>query len=690
MAANTVATLALALAVLTGLATLTGQPITLAFLGVVIAMISSTTVNDLEPRQRAITTAMLALPAVAAVVLGASLAPHRFAGDVAFVLIMMVVVYVRRYGPRGMALGMVAFISYFFALFLHATAAQLPALGVAVFVGVACSLLMRAVVARDRPERELARLLRAFRARLSAVLGVAADGLVDGSLTPRSRRRWQHLLTRLNDTALMVGDRIDDAEASELALRVFDAELATERLATLTAEVLDLDPPASAGDRRRLADVLRQLRTELRTEQLDGCEADVRSLADELANAAPLERAVLNRLRMSVAIVVRAALVTSLSEATPAAGNEPSEVLDDESEDPGESKGSRSDEVPTGDDEPSDKPRVTTRQSVQVGVAGSLAIVAGELISPSRWYWAVIAAFVIYTGTVSNGETLSKGWQRVLGTVGGVVAGVAVAVLVHGDVTISLALIGVCVFFAFYLVQVSSALMIFWITTTLALLYGLLGEFSVGLLLVRLEETAAGATIGIVVAYLVLPTSTRRTVGGNARTVLDGVGELLCHAVASLLGDADGAGLITEARELSADVRTLRTSAKPLTDGLAGIAGRCGVRHGLRVLRACDHHARGLARLCAVPVSDPAALRPGLSGATVQLRHNVEALAAAVDDGDRCAEVSSAERLLDRAEDAVAECPHAERERVLAVLRHLRRIDQAVVGLAADLGLSAT
>ncbi|MGH3827305.1 MAG: hypothetical protein ACRDQX_09050, partial [Pseudonocardiaceae bacterium] len=369
MAATTVATMVLALVVLTGLATLTGQPITLAFLGVVIAMISSTTVNDPEPRQRALTTAMLALPAVAAVALGASLAPHQFAGDVVFVLIMMAAVYVRRYGPRGTALGMVAFISYFFALFLHANAAQLPALTVAVLVGVACSLLMRTVMVRDRPERELARLLRAFRARLSAVLDVAADGLIDGSLTPRARRRWQHLLTRLNDTALMVGDRIDEATDSELALRVFDAELATERLAALTAEVLDLDPPASAGDRRRLADVLGQLPTALRTERSAGCEARVRSLADELADAAPLERAVLNRLRMAVVIVVRAALATSLSEATPADGYEPSEVT-------------------TGDKKPRDTSRVTTRQSVQVGLAGSLAIVAGELISPSRWYWA--------------------------------------------------------------------------------------------------------------------------------------------------------------------------------------------------------------------------------------------------------------------------------------------------------------
>ncbi len=211
MAGTTLATAVLALVVLGGLVTLTGQPITVALLGVVIAMISSMTVNDPEPRQRTLTTALLPLPAIAAVALGALLAPHRYAGDAVFVVIMMATVYVRRFGPRGMALGMGAFISYFLALFLHTGIGQLPSLAVAVVIGVACSLLMRNVVLPDRPERELTRLRHAFRARLGAVLGAAAEGLRDGSLTPRSRRRLQHLLTRLNDTALMAEDRIDDA-----------------------------------------------------------------------------------------------------------------------------------------------------------------------------------------------------------------------------------------------------------------------------------------------------------------------------------------------------------------------------------------------------------------------------------------------------------------------------------------------
>ncbi len=684
MAATTVATVALALAVLAKLAGLTGQPITVALLGVVVAMISSVAVNDQEPRQRVLTTALLPLPAVAAVTLGALLAPHLFSSDAVFVVIMMATVYMRRFGPRGMALGMVAFITYFFALFLHATLAQLPALAVAVVIGVACSLLMRNVVVRDRPERELARLLRAFRARLGAVIGAAADGLVDGSLTPRSRGRLQHLLIRLNDAALMVENRIDDAVGSEPALRVFDAELATERLVGLTVRVLDRDPVAPGPDRHRadlhrLADLLGQLRAALRTERPAGLIDRVNGVADQLAATEPVDDAIVNRLRIAVVAVVRAALAIPLTEAAPAAANE---QPGNDSDDSGDQDG------PAGDRELTGWQRVTTRQSVQVGVAGTLAIVVGELISPTRWYWAAITAFVIYAGTVSSGETLSKGWQRVLGTVGGVVAGVLVAVLVGGNGTISLVLIGVCIFFAFYLVQVSPALMIFWITLMLALLYGLLGQFSVGLLLVRLEETAAGAAIGIVVAYVVLPTSTRNTIGGNAHTVLDGVGELLCHAVDSLLGDADGTSLVSEARKLGENMRTLRTSAKPLTDGLAGIAGRSGVRHGLRVLQACDHYARGLAQLCTVPVADPATLRPGLSGAALRVRHNVDALAAAVSEGDRSGEVSSAQRLLDRAEDAVTDCPPAEREQVLAALRHLHRIDQAVVGLAADLGLS--
>jgi len=77
-----------------------------------------------------------------------------------------------------------------------------------------------------------------------------------------------------------------------------------------------------------------------------------------------------------------------------------------------------------GDGQQADKQssglRPSTRQAIQVSLAAALAIVAGQLVSPTRWFWAVIATFVIFAGTNSWGETLTKGWQRLIGTMLGV------------------------------------------------------------------------------------------------------------------------------------------------------------------------------------------------------------------------------------------------------------------------------
>ena len=104
----------------------------------------------------------------------------------------------------------------------------------------------------------------------------------------------------------------------------------------------------------------------------------------------------------------------------------------------------------------------------------------------------------------------------------GVPCGVLVATLFAGDKTASLVAIFVCLFCSFYFMTVTYSLMTFWITTMLALLYGLLGQFSFGVLMLRLEETAIGAVIGVTVAIVVLPTNTRTTIRNDTR-VLDGL-----------------------------------------------------------------------------------------------------------------------------------------------------------------------
>ena len=177
-----------------------------------------------------------------------------------------------------------------------------------------------------------------------------------------------------------------------------------------------------------------------------------------------------------------------------------------------------------------------------------------------------------------------------------------VAALVGGNTVLAILLIVVCLFSGVYLMAVSSAFMIFFITTMLALLYGLLGEFSIGLLLTRLAETAAGAVIGIGVAYAVLPTSTRDVARQRVRDVLDALATVgRAGGRTGREGRRRGHRRLPASADETARLRhaldALRTAARPITHGFAGVADRAGSRRTLRLLGACVHHGTALLRL---------------------------------------------------------------------------------------------
>ena len=62
----------------------------------------------------------------------------------------------------------------------------------------------------------------------------------------------------------------------------------------------------------------------------------------------------------------------------------------------------------------------------------------------------------------------------------------------------------------FFSAPLSYALMSFFVTAMLGLLYTLLNTYSVAVLVLRIEETALGAVCGIIAAVLVLPVHTDR------------------------------------------------------------------------------------------------------------------------------------------------------------------------------------
>lgn len=716
MATRTTAALGCSLLVLYAATRATGQPLTVALLGVVITMVASRSVNEPDPGQQRITMALLPVPAAVAIAAAAALAPHQVFSDAVFVLVVFTAAYVRRFGARGRALGMVAFMSYFFTLYLRASVSELPWMIGAVAVGTVCTFVMTTYVMPDRPDRVLRATVRALRARMAIVVDTTADAVRTGRLDERRRRRMRARTTRLNETALMVQSQIEDkadpamlwpgVTAEQLAPWLLDAELAIEWVATAgrrAAALMSEDPSAiPAPTRVALVDALSRLARAIRLPEPDGLRqagARAQRLLDEQRGAAGDDPGSAAVRRLALAII-NAATATSDVRAIVdrAAAGQAGALENRDSERPPASDGAPTDAPgEPADEAPSQGLRPTTRQAIQVAVAASLAIIAGELVSPARWYWAVIAAFVIFAGTNSWGETLTKGWQRLLGTLLGVPCGVLVATLLAGDKTAALAGIFVCLFCAFYFMTVTYSLMTFWITTMLALLYGLLGQFSFGVLMLRIEETALGAVIGATVAVVVLPTHTREAIRDDTRTFLASLSALVEVSTGTMLGDDASGSPSEQARQLDRDLQQFRVTAKPLLAGVAGLAGRRSIRRALRIFAACDRYGRSLAR-SSERYQDPLGAQPltfelaqAFSAAAAQTRRNIDALAAAIGSGRAPTMVSAADELdaaetLARQRDGEAGSPMPDTRRLLTAVHALRQIERAVVTAATNLG----
>ncbi|MCJ0891492.1 FUSC family protein [Rhodococcus sp. ARC_M5] len=551
-----------------------GQPVTVAMLGTVVAMQASAAVKDKDQRSRLITTALMALPASAAVTLAALLSELGKVADVGFIAVLFAAVWVRRFGPRGTALGMVAFISYFFALFLRATPGQLPMLIAAILGGLAIALFVRAVIFPDRPVVEVRRLLFAMRAVSASVLEAASAG------ESRDLNLVRRRLDRLGNTALMIDDWLDRHDAgqllsvtsTDLSHRVFDAQIATEQL---VSSLWALDPakpwPTALGQATTaLGSVLQNTPS---SEQLRAARRLAATAAERADPSTPAGIATVSAQR-AVQSHIAIHHITTNAVAIDA--------------------GPRVVPEPATKDEPSGL-NPSTKAAIQVAVATSAATVLGELVSPDRWYWAVLTAFLVFTGASTRGEILTRAGQRVLGTIAGVLAGVVIAALVGSNQPVQLVLIVVCVFLAFYLVTVAYALLSFFVTILLAMLYGLLGTFSIEVLELRIIETAVGGLVGMASAYFIFSTSTRKTLVGNVDTYLEQLDTLIESSVESVLAPGSATDLVASTRTLDNALKDVLTSGKPLVLGPT-TRSRRGAKHLLRVLAVSSRSAHALAR----------------------------------------------------------------------------------------------
>jgi uncharacterized membrane protein YccC len=517
-----------------------------------------------------------------------------------FVAVMFLAVFVRRFGPVFFFYGFMTWMGYFFASFLQADLSALPSLVVAVAVSSAWVLLLSVTVLRTDSRRTLMRTVSAYDARARAVARACAELLDMPPGEPRRHIRWRRrLLARqagLAEAALMVEGWSEEPRAlpagwsgPAVRRRLLERQQVLDRLAASAVALAGKDPAlvAAAGE---VADAIAR-----RHDAQAGAAA--RRLA-ELAQRAEstdtpgwwparhLAVAALELLEFAD-VAEDPPTVDPVDEyaatATLAMGNLPGAPA-------------VAADVPARGAawNPLARLDMTTRQALQVAVAGALAIYFGRELSSIRYYWAVIAAFVAFTGTATRTETFVKAVSRVVGTLAGLVVAIWLANLTAGHTALVLVVILGAMFCGFYLVRIGYAYMIFFITIMVGQLYSVLHEFSDGLLVLRLEETAIGAACGIAVALLLIPLSTRDTVRSARDSLLTALAELL-GAVADRLESSPGTtDLDALSRALDNRVRQLALVAKPLTRPLVWGNSSPRTRHRLALYSATAAHARAL------------------------------------------------------------------------------------------------
>ncbi len=541
------------------LGAITTVPVTDRILGFAIALFIAANVRDSTLRQRLVTIALAPFVAFAATTIAALLLQQPLAAAAIVPLTAFVISFGATRGPRYASLGIVALIAYFIGLVAQQPPHTLPIRLVVLLLAAGDAALIRCLLMPERPEAELERLRHATRAAVNHVLRLIAAAVEVGAWTDLARNELHEETYRLGEIVMMAQARVaalgvQFPDQGSLWLHLLSIELATERTARIAVQDL-----GSAEDRAQLRATLHALRngTKLPSQR----------------STAPLSTAL-------------ALLTHVLSEAPQAAlslAPLPAPVT----------------------------PLRGLRPAMQSAIATALAIIGGALVSSNRWYWAVFAAYVMFQGTRSQAESISKGVQFMLGTLAGVIIGTLTATLLSGHEILTMTAIVIAVFLAFQANQAAFGVMMFWITIILGLLFGMLGYFPPEYLLLRLKETAAGAACGALVASFVLVRRQYTAMNDATIAFLRALGESVDSASRMLLDGRPEPGLGADVLLTEQRFRDLNAIVYAELPGHP-LSRNDLPRPRMLLLEACERWARELGQIClqGIRLTEPGLIAP--------------------------------------------------------------------------------
>jgi uncharacterized membrane protein YccC len=529
-------------------------------LAIVLAIEGGVAVRDKDGASQLLTRLLGCAASLVVVAIAAGLEGHRYISDGAFLIVIFSAASARVFGVRGHAIGMFAFMSYFMGAYLKPPIAELPLVAIGPVVSSLIAHVVRSLVLPEDWRRDLLRALESVQGRINQILFKIAALAADGGVTDADRQELNHLEERLKEVVLMAESFIPrppsglldpgTEPAGELAIRLFDAHLAAESAIMLCAQSL----PSFA--------LVHKVIEGQTVEQSGGSDY---SPAGESRQALIRLGMAQARLGQTIAEGRR----TGFADIAALAAAPASPVkLDFSLRNP------------------------LMRSALQITLASAIAMTLGLALSRDRWFWAVLASFLVFTNANSRGDTAMKALQRSLGTLFGIGIGLLMATVLSGHLVPSLIITGMAVFLAFYFLQTSYATMTFFVSIALCLIYGMIGLLTLDLLLLRIEETALGAAIGTVVAFVVFPARTR----GALDVALDKWFASLDVLLRTAASGEPRSVLIALSQTLDACYRDLATTARPLGSSWSIVTKPGHTRQTLAIFLAATYWARIIAK----------------------------------------------------------------------------------------------
>ncbi|WP_062513354.1 FUSC family protein [Halobacillus sp. KGW1] len=546
------------------------SPLLPAVVSGMAGMMGIMVVMDDTRRKKQVTTGLLAISASSGITLGSLLSFNAVLVAILMIIIIFSSFYFSQYGSRYFSLGMIAFFTTYLSSFLKLPPAQFPWFYLAVVIGISYAFFYNFYLFKDSAQL-LRRSIQSFHRQANLTFEMMIEIIEEPDMTEAKKRKAEYNVKKLRQYASNVSTDINEEDVrklwqglkpSQLRLYIFDTAMFVMTLSD-SLKRLKEDGALEMDELRSL--LVRVIHSLKQAKILDTGSEDenlkearnvvlaLRSLIDDLfeERTGPPE-GWLYLVRRIDAIA---------SHVTEGAQKVRNDIADNSSEEVIE-------ETEKEEDTGTKEMKPTTKKAIQSMIAGTIAIIAGYLISPIQPYWIVLTAFIVLLGTETVGRTYLKGLERSVGTVIGAVIGFLLANLVSGHIVLIIALLFSVVFFAFYLLTVSYTLMSVFITMLIAFMYDLLlGGISYQLLGARVLDTIIGAAIALAVSAFILPSRTMDKITEVFTGYLENLETYVTSYVKGFRTPVQVKNLANTAFDMDDKIQAMEDEAKPILQG---------------------------------------------------------------------------------------------------------------------------